>query len=173
LNIFTKRIKSGLKDLEAKKYRMVATLLKAVESRKKQTEKSLSTKVQEARDRLDVQAKTEHDKFTTMSGNNMSQHTANLQNLCSNKMQELANTTANWQSKFESAITIVQSAQGRIFEKECQETRKQENLKVKKTHRQEETKLQQKAAETEKHLMMAEAGMMLQAQSLLEWTWEP
>jgi hypothetical protein len=78
LNIFTERIKSGLKDLEAKKDRMVATLLKEVETRKKQTEKSLSTKAQEARDRLDAQAKTEHDKFTTMSPNNMSQCTANL-----------------------------------------------------------------------------------------------
>jgi hypothetical protein len=147
---------------------MVATLLKEVETRKKQTEKSLSTKVQEARDRLDAQAKTEHDKFTAMSANNMSQHTANLQNLCSNKLQELANTTANWQSKFESAMTAVQSAQGKIFEKNCQETRKQENQKVEKMHRQQETKLQQKAAETEKHLMMAEAGMVLQAQSPLD-----
>lgn len=57
--IFTERIKSGLKD---------------VGMRKKQLEKrNLGAKVQEGKERIMEQAAEQHDKFTAMSSNYMSQ----------------------------------------------------------------------------------------------------
>ncbi len=73
-DIFTEKIKSGLKDLEA---------------RKQQLEKSLGDKVHEAKDRMIEQATEQHEKFMTTSSNNMLQHNKNVQNLVSNKLQEL------------------------------------------------------------------------------------
>jgi hypothetical protein len=70
----------------------------------------------------------------------------------------------------ESEIKTIQSAQGKIFEKNCQETRqqKEENQKAEKVYGQQETNLQQNAAETKQKLMTSEAYMLLQAQLLLD-----
>jgi hypothetical protein len=70
LDIFTKKIKSGLKDSGA---------------RKRQIEKSLGAKVQEAKDQMIKQATEQHDKFAATSSNNMNQCKKNVLNLVSNE----------------------------------------------------------------------------------------
>lgn len=80
-NVFNKQIKPGLMDLEVKQNKMATNLIKKVDIRKEEIEKIVSTKVQEAKDRLIAQAALTHNKFMIMLANNMSQYTANVQNL--------------------------------------------------------------------------------------------
>ena len=68
-------------DLEVKQNKMATNLIKKVDIRKEEIEKIVSTKVQEAKDRLIAQAALTHNKFMIMLANNMSQYTANVQNL--------------------------------------------------------------------------------------------
>jgi hypothetical protein len=50
-----------------------------------------------------------------MSTNNMNQYKANVQNLVSNKLQELHDTTATWKDNYERAIKQVYEKQGNSF----------------------------------------------------------
>jgi hypothetical protein len=98
-------------------------------NKKKQLEQSLTAKVQEAKERLTKQATERHENFTAMSSNAMNQYKENVQNLLSNKMQELHSATDKWKETYERAVKLVHDRQGKLFEKKCQETRKQENDK--------------------------------------------
>jgi hypothetical protein len=80
-DVLKEQIKSGMNKLGDKK---------------KQLEQSQSAKVQEAKERLLSQAEEQHKKFTAMSSNTMNQHKENVQNLVSNKMQDLYNVTEKW-----------------------------------------------------------------------------
>jgi hypothetical protein len=145
-DIFTEKIKSGLKDLEA---------------RKRQLEKSLGDKVHEAKDRMIEQAAEQHAKFMATSSNNMLQYKKNVQNLVSNKLQELHNVTETWTEKYERAVKHIFEKQGKLFERKCQDTQRTENEKAEKFQSSQENKLQVKADEIE-------AELLNQAQSLLD-----
>jgi F0F1-type ATP synthase membrane subunit b/b' len=72
-DIFSKCIKSGLKDLDANKQEL---------------KKSLGAKAQEAKDQMIEQAAEQHDKSVVTSSNDMNQHKQNVPHLVSNKPQE-------------------------------------------------------------------------------------
>jgi hypothetical protein len=91
-----------------------------------------------------------------MSYNTMNQHKANVQNLVANKMQELHSVTDKWKEGYERAVKLVHARQGKLFEKKCQETQKQENDKAEKFQLNQERRLKTKA------------DLLNQAQSLLD-----
>jgi hypothetical protein len=145
-----------------------AILAKEVDNRKKQIAKSHSTSIQDTQERLNKQATMQHKKCTDMSAHNMFQYTANVQNLLSNKVQELTSATAKWKENFESAIKLIQAVQGKLFEKRCQDMQKQETQKAERIYTKQERKLEQKARETEEKLDEMQENMIQQAQSLLD-----
>ena len=145
-DVFKEKIKSGLRDLDNKK---------------KQLEQSLTAKVQEAKEKLKIQATERHESFTSMLSNTMNQYKENVQNLVTNKMQELHSVTDKWKESYERAVKLVHDRQGKLFEKRCKETQKQENDKAEKFQLNQERKLKTTANEIE-------ADLLNQAQSLLD-----
>ena len=76
-------------------------------------------------------------------------------------MQELHSVTEKWKESYERAVKLVHDKQGKLFEKKCKETQKEENDKAEKFHLNQERKLKTKANEIE-------ADLLNQAQSLLD-----
>ena len=83
----------------------------------------------------------------------MSQYKDNVQNLVTNKMQELHSVTEKWKESYERAVKLVHDKQGKLCEKKCKETQKEENDKAEKFHLNQERKLKTKANEIEADLL--------------------
>jgi hypothetical protein len=125
-DVLKEQIKSGMNKLGDKK---------------KQLEQSQSAKVQEAKERLLSQAEEQHKKFTAMSSNTMNQHKENVQNLVSNKMQDLYNVTEKWKEGCERAVKLIYDKQAKQFERRCQESQEKENEKAVKFQKNQERTL--------------------------------
>jgi hypothetical protein len=145
-DVFKEKVKSGPRELDDKK---------------KQLEQSPTAKAQEAKERLTKQATERHENFTAMSSNAMNQHKENIHNLLTNKMQESHSAADKWKETHERAVKLVHDGQGKLFEKKCQETRKQENDESMTFQMNQERRLKTKANEIE-------AKSLTQAQSLLD-----
>jgi hypothetical protein len=83
----------------------------------------------------------------------MNQHRENVQNLVTNKMQELHNATEKWKENYERTVQHVCDKQGKLCEPKCQEAQKKENEKAAICQANQERKLKTKANGIESELL--------------------
>jgi hypothetical protein len=99
----------------------------------------------------------------------MNQHRENVQNLVTNKMQELHNATEKWKENYERTVQHIYDKQDKLFERKCQETQKKENEKAAIYQANQERKLKTKANEIESELLNQDQSLLDQ---LCPWMWE-